>query len=303
MRGRLIRDARMSAHTAWGVGGVAERVYLPADIDDVGEFLTNLPPRDPVLWVGLGSNLLVRDGGVEEVVILASRTLGAIEPCEEHTARVEAGVPCAKLARYCAARGLAGGEFFAGIPGTVGGALAMNAGAFDGETWHLVRRVETVNRRGGRRWRERGEFDVGYRTVGGVEDEWFTRGELRFSPDAPAAVTTRTRALIRARARSQPTGQRSCGSVFRNPPGDHAGRLIEQCGLKGLRVAGASVSEKHANFIVNDGTAAAADIEALIERVRGEVLARTGVRLVLEVRIVGRRSDAARSHCAKAVPA
>ena len=283
-----MHDVPMDRLTAWGAGGTADRIYAPADAEDLADFLADLDPREAVLWVGLGSNLLVRDGGIGGVVIHTTGGLGRIEGCGERTVRAGAGVPCAKLARHCAVRGFAGGEFLAGIPGTIGGALAMNAGAHDAQTWDFVRRVETVNRRGARRWRDRDEFEAGYRTVGGVGEEWFTCAELRFDPGDPAAVRARTRGLLRARAASQPTGKRSCGSVFRNPPGDYAGRLIEACGLKGTGIAGAVVSEKHGNFIVNEG-ATAADIEALIERVRERVRSETGVDLDPEVRVVGRR--------------
>ena len=296
MRGRLMHNVSMARLTTWGTGGAAERVYVPADVDDLADFLAGLGSGDEVLWVGLGSNLLVRDGGVDAVVILTARNLGRIEDPGGHVVRVGAGVPCAKLARFCAGRGYAGGEFLAGIPGTIGGALAMNAGAHGAETWDLVQRVETVDRSGGRRWRARHEFEVGYRTVVGRIGEWFTCAELRVVPADPAAVRARTRRLIRARAASQPVGQRSCGSVFRNPPGDHAGRLVEACGLKGARVGGAVVSDKHGNFIVNEGTASSSDIEALIAMVRSRVFDETGVDLEPEVRVVGRR-PASRAAC------
>ena len=290
MRGRLMRNVSMARMTTWGTGGSADRVYVPADVEDLADFLAGLGPRDEVLWVGLGSNLLVRDGGVDGTVVLTSRTLGRIEEAGRGLVRAGAGVPCAKLARHCAGRGYAGGEFLAGIPGTAGGALAMNAGAHGAETWDLVHRVETVDRSGGRRWRERREFEVGYRTVRGTPGEWFTRAEFRFAPEDPAAVRARTRGLMRARATSQPVGQRSCGSVFRNPPGDYAGRLVEACGLKGAREGGAVVSDKHGNFIVNEGSASSSDIETLIGRVRSRVRDETGVDLEPEVRVVGRRS-------------
>ena len=286
-----MRNVPMARMTTWGTGGPAERVYVPADVEDLAGFLAGSEPGpgDPILWVGLGSNLLVRDGGVGGVVVLTARGLGRIEEPGEHLIRAEAGVPCAKLARRLAAKGYAGGEFLAGIPGTIGGALAMNAGAHGAETWDLVRRVETIDRSGRRRRRARCEFEIGYRSVEGRAGEWFTCADLRFAPADPAAVRARTRRLTRARAASQPVGQRSCGSVFRNPPGDHAGRLIEVCGLKGARVGGAVVSEKHGNFIVNDGAASSSDIEALIGRVRARVFDETGVDLEPEVRMVGRR--------------
>ena len=283
-----MRGVPMARMTTWGTGGPADRVYAPADVEDLADFLAGLTPGDPVLWVGLGSNLLVRDGGVDGVVVLTSRGLGRIEEPGERLVRAGAGVPCAKLARYLGAKGYAGGEFLAGIPGTVGGALAMNAGAHGAETWDLVQRVETIDRGGRRRRRARPEFEVGYRSVGGAAGEWFTGADLRFAPEDPAAVRARTRRLIRARAASQPVGQRSCGSVFRNPPGDHAGRLVEACGLKGARVGGAVVSEKHGNFIVNEGAASSSDIEALIGKVRSRVFDETGVDLEPEVRVVGR---------------
>lgn len=284
-----MHNVSMARLTTWGAGGCADRVYAPADADDLAAYLAGLDSGDEVLWVGLGSNLLVRDGGTGAVVILTARGLGRIEEPGGNVVRAGAGVPCAKLARRFAEKGYAGGEFLAGIPGTIGGALAMNAGAHGAETWDLVQRVETVDRRGRRRWRDRDGFEVGYRTVGGEEGEWFTCAELRLVPADPVAVRERTRELIRARAASQPVGQRSCGSVFRNPPGDHAGRLVEACGLKGTRVGGAVVSEKHGNFIINEGTASAADIEALIGMVRSRVFDETGVDLEPEVRVVGRR--------------
>ena len=283
-----MRNVTMARMTTWGTGGPADRVYVPADVEDLVDFLAGLGPGDPILWVGLGSNLLVRDGGVEGVVILTSRGLGRIEESGERLVRAGAGAACAKLARYLGGKGYAGGEFLAGIPGTIGGALAMNAGAHGAQTWDLVHRVETIDRSGRRRWRAGHEFEIGYRSVGGRTGEWFTRAELRVVPADPGAVRARTRELIRARAVSQPVGQRSCGSVFRNPPGDHAGRLVEACGLKGTRIGGAVVSEKHGNFIVNEGTASSSDIEALIAKVRSRVFDETGVGLEPEVRVVGR---------------
>jgi UDP-N-acetylmuramate dehydrogenase len=186
---------------------------------------------------------------------------------------------------------LVGGEFLAGIPGTLGGALAMNAGAFGGETWSLVRRVETIDRRGVRRWRAPADFQVGYRQVRGPAGEWFVTAELQLQAGDGEAGLQRVKELLERRNATQPIGLPSCGSVFRNPPGDHAARLIEACGLKGTRRGGACVSAKHANFIINEGTASAADIEDLIRYVAETVERMQGVCLVPEVHVVGVRDE------------
>jgi UDP-N-acetylmuramate dehydrogenase len=199
--------------------------------------------------------------------------------------RAGAGLPCALLARQCVRWQLGPAAFFAGIPGSVGGALAMNAGAFGGETWSHVESVTTIDRAGKLHERLRAEFTIGYRSVQGLPTEWFLSATFALAPDA--TTSSGLKAMLARRNATQPLGLPSCGSVFRNPPGDHAGRLIESAGLKGSRIGGAVVSEKHANFIVNDGDATAADVEQLIERVRAEVEKASGVRLELEVRVVG----------------
>ena len=204
------------------------------------------------------------------------------------TLRAEAGVPCAKVAKLMTKSGLTGGEFLAGIPGSLGGALAMNAGAWGGETWNHVVAVETLDRQGARHVRTSDQYAIGYRHVLGPADEWFVAAQLRFTPGDSKAAQARIKELLERRSASQPTNQPSCGSVFRNPPGDHAARLIESCGLKGYCIGAACVSEKHANFIINTGNAHAADIEALIAHVRDTVERQQGVRLIPEVRIVGR---------------
>jgi len=290
LRGRWLEGEPLARHTTWRVGGPARRLYLPADLEDLAACLRALPPQEPLLWLGLGSNLLVRDGGFPGTVVATAACLRALEHRGGGLVRAEAGVACPKLARWCARRGLAGAEFFAGIPGTLGGALAMNAGAFGGETWALVEAVETLDRRGRLRRRGPEAFRVGYREVRGPEGEWFVAVWLRLRPAGPgerAAVEARIRELLARRAATQPLGQPSCGSVFRNPPGDHAARLIEAAGLKGRRRGGAQVSERHANFIVNTGEATAADIEGLIREVQETVARVHGVRLVPEVHIVG----------------
>jgi UDP-N-acetylmuramate dehydrogenase len=285
-RGELRRDEPMARHTSWRVGGPADTWYRPADLDDMAGFLAALPAEVPVHLVGLGSNLLVRDGGIRGVVIGTHGVLSGMARHGERGLVAEAGVPCAKIARSCARWGLGAGEFFAGIPGTLGGALAMNAGAFGGETWDFVRAVATLDRAGVRRRRQRDEYTVGYRSVRGPADEWFVAAELEFPGGRPTTQAS-IRELLVKRNSTQPIGLPSCGSVFTNPPGDYAARLIEAAGLKGHRIGAAEVSPKHANFIINTGGATAADIEALMNHVAAEVARIHGVRLETEVRIVG----------------
>jgi UDP-N-acetylmuramate dehydrogenase len=284
---RVLRDEPLSRHTSWHVGGPAEVFFNPRDLTDLTAFLRAAPAGVPIQWIGLGSNLLVRDGGLRGIVISTHGTLGALERIDPTRVRAEAGVACARLARQCLQWGLGPAEFFAGIPGTLGGALAMNAGAFGGETWEHVRAVETIDRAGRTRRREAAEYRIGYRRViAPVAEEWFIGAELAFE-HRPGAHTGEVRALLARRRASQPIGEWSCGSVFTNPPGDHAARLIEAAGLKGFRIGDASVSHKHANFIINHGRASAADLERLIEHVRAEVQRVHGIALSPEVRIVG----------------
>jgi len=284
---RVRRGEPLSRHTSWHVGGPAEVFFNPRDRADLAAFLRSLPEDVPVYWIGLGSNLLVRDGGLPGVVVSTHGTLDALERLSETTVRAEAGVACARIARQCIKWGQGPAEFFAGIPGTLGGALAMNAGAFGGETWSHVVSVETIDRHGKERVRGASEYRVGYRTVTApVPEEWFLGATLAFE-HRPGAHAGEVRQLLARRRESQPIGEWSCGSVFTNPPGDHAARLIEAAGLKGFRVGDASVSQKHANFIINHGTARAADLERLIEHVRSTVERVHGVSLHPEVRIVG----------------
>lgn len=284
---RTKRNERMSRHTSWHVGGPAEIFFSPRDRADLAAFLKSVPPQTPVHWIGLGSNLLIRDGGLKGVAIATYGALERLERRSETTVYCEAGVACARIARQCIKWGLGPAEFFAGIPGTLGGALAMNAGAFGGDTWSHVQEVETVDRSGKEHTRSAGEYEVGYRDVRPSHPgEGFVAAKLLFERK-PAANEAEVRSLLARRKASQPIGEWSCGSVFTNPPGDHAARLIEVAGLKGLRIGGASVSEKHANFIINHGAATAADIERLIGRVQAEVERVHGIRLTPEVRIVG----------------
>ncbi len=284
--GELRTSEPMSRHTSWRTGGEAKRFFKPDSIEELAIFLAQTDDDEEIVWVGLGSNLLVRDGGINGAVICTSGVLGKLALLESDLIRAEAGVPCAKLARFSVRFGLAGVEFLIGIPGTVGGALAMNAGAFGGETWPVVEAVETMDRHGQRYLRTPEEYKIAYRSVEGPMDEWFVAGHFRLKIAREDGLA-RTRALLEKRNETQPIGQASCGSVFRNPEGDHAGRLIEACGLKGYAIGGAVVSEKHANFIINSGDASAADIESLIQYVMARVEAEHGVRLVPEVHIVG----------------
>jgi UDP-N-acetylmuramate dehydrogenase len=287
LRGMLFHDEPMARHTTWRVGGPAQCFYQPADIADLALFLSQLPADEPLSWIGLGSNLLVRDGGIRGTVIATSGMLNEMSRIDGEQVRVESGVSCARVARFCAREGLAGAEFLCGIPGTMGGALAMNAGCFGGETWGLVISVETLDREGYLRIRRATEFEVGYRHVTAHVGEWFVAATLRLTSGDAQGLLAANKELLEERGASQPTQQPNAGSVFRNPEGDFAARLIESAGLKGRCIGKACVSEKHANFIVNLGGATAADIEALIEEVRSEVKRQHGVALQREVHIIG----------------
>ena len=284
---RVRRGEPLSRHTSWHVGGPAEVFFNPSDVAELAAFLQALPAGTPIHWIGLGSNLLVRDGGLRGVVISTHGTLDVLTRVTATTVRAGAGVACARIARQCIKWGLGPAEFFAGIPGTLGGALAMNAGAFGGETWRHVLSVETIDRRGHTRTRAASEYGIAYRQVSApVSEEWFIGAELAFE-QRPGAHADEVRLLLARRKASQPIGEWSCGSVFTNPPGDHAARLIEAAGLKGFRIGDASVSRKHANFIINHGQASAHDLENLIAHVRATVERVHGVALHPEVRIVG----------------
>lgn len=281
----------MSRHVSWRAGGIAQRVYQPADLADLQAFLRQLPAEEPLLAVGLGSNLLVRDGGFRGTVLLMVGALTELR-MEDGLIYVQAGVPGAKLARFAASNNLCGAEFFVGIPGTLGGMLTMNAGCYGGETWGVVQRVQVMTRSGELIERTPQEYVVGYRHVAlkQAADEYFVGAWLKLQPGDVEAAKQDIKALMEKRSASQPLHMPNAGSVFRNPTGNHAAKLIEGCGLKGKRIGGAQVSEKHANFIVNAGGATAADIEDLINDVQATVQQQTGINLHPEVRIVGERT-------------
>ena len=340
MRGDLRLNEPMARHTSWRAGGRADRAYLPADLDDLAAFLRALPEERAVLVVGLGSNLLVRDGGLRDTVILTHWALRQmrLRTMGNGGGEIEAGagLPSPKVARFAALHGLVGAEFLAGIPGTVGGALAMNAGCYGGETWEIVAGVTTVDRAGALHERTPGDYEIAYRHVAlkagnphpsslvpdpgptryiesGVRrlegaqapssnsrltphpsEEWFVAGTFRLRAGSGTESRSRITELLKRRIATQPLNLPNAGSVFRNPPGDYAARLIEACGLKGHTMGGAQISSKHANFIVNIGGARAADIEALIELAERSVRERFGVVLEREVRIVGERDEGGR---------
>jgi len=269
-RGELLFNEPMSKHTSWRVGGMADCYFKPKDIEDLSLFLKEWKDDSPIHGVGLGTNLLVRDGGIRGLVIMTSGLLNNIS-VNENSVRAEAGVACPKVARFSAKNDLIGAEFLSGIPGTIGGALKMNAGAFGGETWGKIESVETIDRSGKLHIRYPEEYEISYRHVNGLVNEWFVAGNFKLTKGDGEKSLSSIKALLEKRNASQPTNQPSCGSVFRNPNNDYAARLIESCGLKGKSIGGACVSEKHANFIVNTGDATAPDIENLIELVRATV--------------------------------
>ena len=301
LRGEVRMNESMKKYTSWRAGGQADRIYIPADLADLSQFLLSISKRETVHFVGLGSNLLVRDGGLRGTVILPHARLNNIwleqHSDEEGLIYVEAGVTCAKVARFSALNNLAGAEFLAGIPGTVGGALAMNAGCYGLETWEIIEGVRTLNRSGCLKDRDSKEYKTSYRkinlksdiglAVDSSSEEWFVGAWIRLKKGNDTTSRKKIKELLSRRINSQPLNLPSAGSVFRNPPGDYAARLIELCGLKGFSIGGAMVSSKHANFIVNTGNAMAEDIEAVIAEISKKVKRKTGIKLVQEIRIIG----------------
>ena len=285
--GRLLINEPMSRYTSWRVGGNADQLYIPAGLDDLRLFLQSVDANQPIYFIGLGSNLLVRDGGIRGTVVLMHNVLTEMK-IDGDLVYAEAGVTCGKLAKFCAREAKQGAEFFAGIPGTLGGALAMNAGCYGSETWNVVNSVMTINARGELNQRDVAEFVATYRHVAmPVQGEWFVAAWLNLKAGDTHESTQKIKDLLAKRLASQPLNLPSAGSTFRNPAGDYAARLIEASGLKGYIIGGAQVSEKHANFIVNIGGANALDIELLIKHMHETVLAKNGVALQQEVKVIG----------------
>ena len=289
-RGRISRDAELAPYTWLRVGGPADVLFLPDDADDLARFLRALDPEVPVTAVGVGSNLLVRDGGVEGVVIRLGRGFTLVEPREGATIFAGAAVPDAVLAREAAKAGIAGLEFFRGVPGSVGGACAMNAGCYGAETTDVLVEAYAVSRAGKKLTLSHDEMGFSYR-----RSEAAAGGGLIFTgalfvgrPDDPEAITERMEAITARREASQPIRERTGGSTFKNPDGDSAWRLVDAAGWRGKPFGGAMFSPQHANFLINTGEATAADLEGLGEAVRADVKARFGVDLEWELKRIGR---------------
>ena len=297
LRGRLEQQVAMAHHVSWHAGGMASAAYWPADCDDLREFVRRQPADAALLLVGNGSNLLVRDGGFDGTAIftagLQKLQIELAPPAHGYRqVYAEAGVAATQLAKFAAANGLTGLEFLAGIPGTVGGCVAQNAGCFGSESWDCIDRVNMLNRRGELIQRSHAEFEVGYRRVEPLIEvgEWFAGAwfDLR-EADGSAAMRT-VHEFIAKRRDSQPLDMPNAGRAFRNPQDNFAARLIQLAGMAGARLGGARVSERHPNFVINGGDASASDIERLIDLVAERVQEKFGVRLQCDVRIVGNKT-------------
>ncbi len=305
---RLTKNVPLADYTTWHVGGVADLLFQPHSLEELQEFLAKFAitnPDTPIHWLGLGSNVLIRDGGIRGLVILTNSgsNIGLnnyeLITTSSHGKLIscEAGVPCAKLAKFLAKNDYPSGAFLAGIPGTMGGALAMNAGCYGSETWDHVIKVDVMDRAGQIIELKPSDFEISYRTVkikstqNNLQEFWFVRAYMQFMQDDSISGVQAIKSLLQKRTSQQPIGQFSGGSVFRNPPGKFAGKLIEEAGLKGYTIGGAEISPKHANFIINNKTATAKDIEDLIIHAQNVVFANTGINLETEVRFIGELSN------------
>ena len=292
LRGAFETGVAMSRYTSWRVGGQADYMFTPADEEDLVTLIQELPQEIPVFWLGLGSNLLVRDAGFEGVVIRTQKGLNKLEQISDTDVYAQTGVACAKMARYTSQRKLSGVEFLSGVPGTIGGALAMNAGAFGGETWDWVKSIRCCTADGEVVELKQDQLEKGYRYVNlpkgyGILSAIFALNVDESITDGREKIKN----LLEKRGNSQPVQSANAGSVFRNPTGDYAARLLEESGLKGHQIGGASYSTKHANFIINHGDATANDIELLIELGQSRVLENFNIKLEPEVRIIGRQRN------------
>jgi UDP-N-acetylmuramate dehydrogenase len=289
LQGTLLLNESLARYNSWRVGGKADRVYIPAGLQDLQTFLQGLDGNEPVNFIGLGSNLLVRDGGVRGTVIVMHNALNTLQ-MQGDLIYADAGVTGAKVAKFSAKQSKHGAEFLAGIPGTVGGALAMNAGCHGGETWDIVNKVLTIDMQGKLHERSQDEFVATYRHVEmPAKNEWFIGAWFELANGSATEAELTIKKLLAKRLATQPLNLPNAGSTFRNPEGDYAARLIEACGLKGHQIGGAQVSEKHANFIVTSPGATAEDIDRTITLMRDTVKEKFGIELQQEVRVIGEK--------------
>jgi UDP-N-acetylmuramate dehydrogenase len=283
----------MAKHVTWRAGGAASRVFTPNNLQALCAAMPLLDSAEPIVFVGLGSNLLIRDGGFNGTVVFTHRALTGVDLIEKTETfgviEAGAGIPSPHVARFAANSSLAGAEWLAGVPGTIGGALAMNAGCYGSDTWSCIVSTKTVDRNGHLNVRTSKDFDLGYRHVEAKQshEEWFVSAQMKFAYGDKDTARSRIKELLAKRVATQPLNFPNAGSVFRNPPNDFAARLIESCGLKGFQIGGAQVSPKHANFIVNVADASAQDIESIIELVQKVVKEKTSITLIKEVRVIG----------------
>ena len=290
LEGLLLQEEPLSKYTTWNIGGAAKYFYKPKDLKDLANFFSIWPSDHKIIWLGGGSNVLISDAGTQSTVVNVNKSLNKIELSNlsgKICIRAEAGVPCSKLVQFCLQQNLVDEIFLASIPGTIGGALAMNAGAFGSEIWQHVILLETIDRTGAIKIRTPQEFSFGYRHVIGLQpNEWFSAGYFQFKTGDVREARKKIGDYWKKRLNTQPIKEFTCGSVFKNPEGHFAGRLIEDCGLKGIRVGSAKISDQHANFIINEGNATAKDIEQLIELITLRVFEKHNVKLQTEVKFI-----------------
>ena len=290
-RGKLLHNEPLAPFTWFRVGGPADVLFLPQDVEDLASFLKALDPAVPVTILGVGSNTLVRDGGVEGVVIrLAGRTFGLVEGRDNHTIFAGAAALDANLAREAGKAGIAGLEFYRGVPGSVGGAVVMNAGCYGAETKDVLVEAYAVTRTGERVTFSNVEMGFSYRKSAKAAEGGliFTGALYAGSPDEPAAIAARMDEITARREQTQPIREKTGGSTFKNPPGHSSWKLVDEAGWRGKPYGGAMFSPLHANFMINTGAATAADLEGLGEAVRADVLAKTGIQLEWEIKRIGR---------------
>ena len=279
-----VQNELLASHTSWKIGGRADIFFSPNSRDELSEFLKSNDCS--ITWLGNGTNILIRDGGVRGAVISTKKSFNNIQLLDRSNCKVEAGVSCFELAMHAVKNNIGPAAFFSGIPGSIGGALTMNAGCFGHETWEFVKSIEVIDRNGEIHHLDPKEFSISYRSVSFPFPLWFLSCDMTF-PDKGVTTMEELKSMRNSRIERQPLTENTCGSVFKNPDGNHAGDLIERSGLKGFRIGGCSVSEKHANFIVNDKGATARDIETLINHIQNTVKDYFGIDLDTEVRIIG----------------